>query len=389
MQRQLFPAEIIENSVETYLPRIQTRSQLLYSLVLFALVMAVMMLPFVYVDVSVTSPGLLRTALDRTEIRSLVAGTVTNVMVRENQYIHQNQPIASLQTYMLDTKLRLNRYQQSEKQTFLRDLTRLVSIDSSRLFAFTGLSSSLYAQQYNQFRYALTEMLDHQRKVKKEVDADRKLYMDKVIAMREYDEKEYTYRRLLGEYRTFIEKQVTQCQSDLNTHRVALVELQAQERQLKEEKVPYTLYAPVSGHIQQWSGKYVGSYVQAGENLGIISPDSSLLVECQVSPRDIGLIRLAMPAQFQIDAFNYNQWGLVSGKIIEIADDFTLVDGRPFYKVKCRLAKVAIQLKNGAQGRLKKGMSLQARFIITRRSLFQLLYDKADDWLNPATHPSA
>ena len=389
MQRQLFPAEITENSVETYLPRIQTRSQLLYSLVLTAFVMAVMMLPFVYIDVSVTSPGLLRTVLDKTEIRSLVAGTVTNVMVRENQYIHQNQPIASLQTYMLDTKLRLNRYQQSEKQTFLRDLTRLVTIDSSRLFAFTGLSSSLYAQQYNQFRYALTEMLDHQRKVKKEVDADRKLYIDKVIAMREYDEKEYTYRRLLGEYRTFIEKQVTQWQSDLNMHRVALVELQAQERQLEEEKVPYTLYAPVSGHIQQWSGKYVGSYVQAGENLGVISPDSSLLVECQVSPRDIGLIRLAMPAQFQIDAFNYNQWGLVSGKIIEIADDFTLVDGRPFYKVKCRLAKVAIQLKNGAQGRLKKGMSLQARFIITRRSLFQLLYDKADDWLNPATHPSA
>jgi HlyD family secretion protein len=28
-------------------------------------------------------------------------------------------------------------------------------------------------------------------------------------------------------------------------------------------------------------------------------------------------------------------------------------------------------------------MTLQARFSIAERSLWQLLYDKADDWLNP------
>jgi HlyD family secretion protein len=28
-------------------------------------------------------------------------------------------------------------------------------------------------------------------------------------------------------------------------------------------------------------------------------------------------------------------------------------------------------------------MSLTARFNVTERTLFQLLYDKVDDWLNP------
>jgi len=28
-------------------------------------------------------------------------------------------------------------------------------------------------------------------------------------------------------------------------------------------------------------------------------------------------------------------------------------------------------------------MTLRALFFVTRRTLFQLLYDKADDWLNP------
>jgi len=28
-------------------------------------------------------------------------------------------------------------------------------------------------------------------------------------------------------------------------------------------------------------------------------------------------------------------------------------------------------------------MSLQARFIVTERTLWQLIYDNVDDWLNP------
>lgn len=32
---------------------------------------------------------------------------------------------------------------------------------------------------------------------------------------------------------------------------------------------------------------------------------------------------------------------------------------------------------------VKKGMTLTGRFMITKRSLLQLLYDKTDNWLNP------
>jgi len=42
--------------------------------------------------------------------------------------------------------------------------------------------------------------------------------------------------------------------------------------------------------------------------------------------------------------------------------------------------------KNGVKGLLKKGMSVSAHFIITRRSLFDLLYQKMDDWVNPTQY---
>ena len=42
-----------------------------------------------------------------------------------------------------------------------------------------------------------------------------------------------------------------------------------------------------------------------------------------------------------------------------------------------------LHLKNGFKGNLKKGMTLQARFVVARRSLWELLFDKVDDWVNP------
>jgi membrane fusion protein, peptide pheromone/bacteriocin exporter len=283
----------------------------------------------------------------------------------------------------LDTKIRLNSYQQNERRQLIQDLSLLVKIDSSSILKVNGLMSPLCIQQYNQFRYTLQENIQHQRKVKKELDTDRFLYKEKVIAMREFDEKEYAYNQLVAEYRSSIERQITLWQSDLSRYQIEFTELEALQKQLFEEKEQYVIKASATGTIQQLTGKYVGSSIQAGENLGIISPDSNLLVECYVSPQDIGFLRKDMQANFQINSFNYNQWGLASGKILNVANDFIIQNQRPVFKVQCLMDKTFLKLKTGYVGKIKKGMNLRARFIITRRSIYQLMYDKVDDWVNP------
>ena len=124
------------------------------------------------------------------------------------------------------------------------------------------------------------------------------------------------------------------------------------------------------------------------KSLGEISPDSGLIAETYVAPKDIGLLKIGTKARFQIDAYNYNEWGMATGKITSISSDIFMQNGaQPFFKVRCLLDKNSLNLKNGYVGKIKKGMTLQARFFVTRRTLFQLLYDKADDWLNPNVIP--
>lgn len=108
-----------------------------------------------------------------------------------------------------------------------------------------------------------------------------------------------------------------------------------------------------------------------------------MIVEAYASPHHIGLLRVGMKVRFLIDAFNYNQWGFAEGHIVDISDDSHIVNERPVFKVRCSLRRNYLELKSGYKGELKKGMSLKARFIVTERTLWQLLSDKVDDWLNP------
>ncbi|PRY39279.1 HlyD family secretion protein [Spirosoma oryzae] len=383
MQNQLHPPTVIEHTTEAYLPQVTVRGQLIYCSVAFAIIAALVALPFIRTDVSVQSAGIIRPVAERNDLRPLVAGTVAQVLVRDNQPVRRGQPMIRLQTDVLDTKLRLNRSQQAEKLLNIHDLDRLVRATRHDLLTIAGLQSPLIRQQYEQFRFLLTENVQTQEKRKHELDVTQQLYQDKVLARQEFEDKEFAHKTVVAQYAAQVERQVSDWQANLTQHQLALDELRAQERQLLNERDLHTIKAPVDGTVSQLAGRYPGSYVQPGEVLGVISPDSNLLVECYVSPKDIGLLRPGMTARMQVDAFDYNQWGLVQAKVAEVSNDVVVVNEQPVFKVRCQLARNFLTLKEGYKGYLKKGMTLRARFVVTERSLFDLLYDNADDWLNP------
>jgi HlyD family secretion protein len=126
--------------------------------------------------------------------------------------------------------------------------------------------------------------------------------------------------------------------------------------------------------------------LQAGQKVCLVSPDTALVAEVMVLPKDIGWLSVGNKVHLQIDAFNYTDWGMVSGKILEISNDFQLTNQTPVFKVRCTLDKQVLTLNNGIKGILKKGMTLNARFFVAERSLMQLITDKANNWLNPAQH---
>lgn len=146
------------------------------------------------------------------------------------------------------------------------------------------------------------------------------------------------------------------------------VKLRADLKQFSEELSNRIVLAPVSGEIIQSSDIQTGSLVTPGQKVAEISPEGELVATCFVKPTDIGLIHEKQKVKIQVDAFNYNDWGMLQGEIIDISDDMIVENGSvAYFRVKCKPEKTYLSLKNGMKAEIKKGMSLNTRIVVIRQ----------------------
>ena len=233
-----------------------------------------------------------------------------------------------------------------------------------------------------------TQKLIEQQK-EKGIESNTQELTASAVSEEEYDSYYFQYQSQQNELASLIQSQISTWQADLNSYRNQCNEMSTTLKQEQKDKDMYIVRSPVAGTVDQFSGIYKGSSIQAGQSLAVISPDSTLCTEVYVAPRNIGFMSIGMPVHVQVESFNYNEWGTLPGKVKDISSDFlTDAQGNSFYKVKCEMERDYLKRKNGRIGRLKKGMTVSAHFMVTRRSLFDLLYQKMDDWANPRQYES-
>jgi adhesin transport system membrane fusion protein len=142
---------------------------------------------------------------------------------------------------------------------------------------------------------------------------------------------------------------------------VVLAELSVVEESLiaAEDRVLRTaLRAPVRGTINRVNVTNVGSVVQSGTVLADIVPlDDSLLVEAQVSPRDVAFVRVGAPASVKITAYDYLRYGDLPARVERIGADALLTeDGSSFFQVMLRTDSTFLQDENGSDLAISAGM---------------------------------
>lgn len=378
----LLPNEFIENCIETYIYKHTTKSQKIYWVVLLAITIALVALPFIYVDISVQGNGVVRPVTEKTEIKASITEMVDSIYVREGDQVNKGDIILRFRTNNPDNKINYQSHRLNDFNEHLADLTYLAKGVRPATF-----HSPVRQQEYAYFTKRKKELETSVAQAQKEYNRNKTLFDKKVISEEEYDKYHFQYQKQQDELASLTESQLSTWQADLNTYRNSHSEMNTSLKQEVKDKDRYIVRSPVSGTVDQFSGIYRGSSIQAGQSLAVISPDSTLCMEVYVTPRNIGFMNIGMPVNVQVESFNYNEWGTIPGKIKEISSDFlTDNQGNSFYKVKCQMERDYLTLKSGRKGQLKKGMTVSAHFMVTRRSLFDLLYQKMDDWANPVQY---
>ena len=384
MEKQLFPQEIIENSQEVNFSKHSVTSKVIYSTIVLFLIGLLGLLPVIHVDVGVRSQGLMRPVTEVVQLTAPVSGHIKALYASENKYISKGDIFAMLEAPELTERLRYNEARQQQLVRFINDLDLLQNADSTLLITSVELKSARYHSALMEFKQQLLNQQQKIDQLKRQLERKKVLFERNAISEAALDESMFSFHAEVNRYKLLIEQQQNQWKQDEIAFQNELDQLRSEEVRIQQELSRTEIRSPITGTVQNLARIFQNSFVYANQVLGEISPDTSLVAEAYVPPKDIGLLREGMPVRIQIDAYNYNQWGAATGVIKNISSDVIMNEGQPLFRVQCSLDQTYMELKNGFRGDIKKGMTFQARFIVSRRSLLQFLYDKADDWLNPA-----
>jgi len=210
------------------------------------------------------------------------------------------------------------------------------------------------------------------------------LHNQEIIPEAEFEKSLYTFKSDEEDLQQILTYRKSLWQADMMQRKDQEIIMEAELRECLEALNNRIICAPVSGTIIKSADIQSGMLVVANQMIAEISPSGDLVAMCYVNPKDVGLININQKVKIQVDALNYNEWGLLDASISYISDDLIIEnESSAYFSVKCKPASSFMHLKNGVKAELKKGMSFSARIVIARRSLFNLLFDKTDKWFNP------
>ncbi|MGM0460735.1 MAG: HlyD family secretion protein, partial [Bacteroidota bacterium] len=380
----LFPKEIIESTQEHNFSKHSTQSKLIYSMIVLALIAAFSALPFIYTDVGVRGQGMIRPVTEVVKIASPVSARITSLRAAENSRIQQGDIIATLDDEDIRQQQLFIKSRVEELRKLISDVTLLTDSATYPEVSSQNLLTLRFKREIQEFEQ---QFINHQQLIDRQMrllSREEELFNRDAISLASLEERQNSLQIEENKLKLFLEQKRNSWNQEKERYKRELDEAKTELHQLLNEQRRYIIRSPVTGTIQNINGILENSFLFTNQAIGEISPDTSLIAEVYVPPREIGLLREGMQVRIQIDAFDHNQWGTATGEIESISTDMIITENTPMFKVRCSINQTFLELPNGFRGILKKGMTLQARFIINRRSLFQLLYDNVDDWLNPS-----
>ncbi len=379
----IYPAEILEHTTLYYLPGISKTNRAIYFIIVSSIILAFVATPFIYTTVSVRSSGIIRPVNERAEIKAIVSGLIDSIYHKEGDSINSGEILLRMKDLSSKIKIRTSEFEITQKNILIQDLVFLTTHNNLLEDDIIHLNSPIYKEQLSRFIHQKDIQEACLRKSSEEFSINNKLALDKIISPKELFDSKNNDEKIKSTFNAFLKEQQIIWQQDLNRFNMEL-SLHRQDLDLINSVTSNNfIKAPITGIVQGLSSKYSGSYLQANESFCYISPNDELIGECFVQTKDIGLIKINQPIQCQIEAFDYNYFGFLTGKVLAIDNDYTILNNIPVFRVKCGFDNTALHIKNGFKGHLKKGLKFQARFIVANRNLWQLLFDKLDDWINP------
>ena len=166
-----------------------------------------------------------------------------------------------------------------------------------------------------------------------------------------------------------LELEITQITSKIADCKNQLITAQAKLKQ-------NSLTAPIDGTILSLNVNNIGKVVGTGETIVEIAPDDEPLILAAVLPnKEAGFVEIGMPVQVKLDAYAYQDYGFVAGRVTDISADAESNEQLGnVYQVEVALEQNHI-MDNQKLIPFKPGQTAVADIIIRRRRIMEIFLD--------------
>lgn len=204
-----------------------------------------------------------------------------------------------------------------------------------------------------------------------------------------------------------IQNQLLEAQQAINkyTHRIETLEIKFKDNALKTHEELQTqisknheilqkyenrvnrmsVRAPTRGLVKGLRVNTIGAVIGAGEKIMEIIPmNSTLIVETQIPPRDIGSLKIGQKAYVKVSAFDFSRYGTIEGEL-EFISATTFVDenNKSFYKGRIALKKNHVG-NNPQKNLILPGMTVEADIVTGQKTILAYLLKPIHTSLNTA-----
>lgn len=169
-----------------------------------------------------------------------------------------------------------------------------------------------------------------------------------------------------------------------HTNRMSRLRSQIAQAQLTVKREVLT--APISGTINEQVIHGKGEVVTGGTALLTIVPENSgIVAEIKVTNRDLSYIRLGQKVALKMEAFPYQRFGKLWGKVIAISpSSHSDAEGNQFFMITIRPEKNALKDETGKLHPIRSGMSVTADIITREKSILSFFTESLHERIDSA-----
>ena len=284
-------------------------------------------------DIVVTSSGTIQPVGNISSLNSYASGTIKSINVEEGAYVTAGEILIELDTQSLDIDVDTLNNQKSVLEAQREFYTMIRNGDD-----MSGKDISSYSADIQPYLLSIIDNdkayhnnLSTLESVKENASLNSdiaKIKLDEYkvnsnISQAEYDAQKLVVKQAENEFiqaetnvlnaQTSYSEQINSSLSDISG-KLSQVNAELEKYRLSIEY--QKIVAPVNGYINSIAVNNIGETVTSAQQVVTIVPaDTTVEMVCYVKNMDIADIKVGMDAEIKLEAYPYNKYGTVKGKV--------------------------------------------------------------------------